>query len=277
MTNEKDQKTSLIPIKKLCDAGSNITGGLVSVAVGTAFAGIPGAFAGALIGPIVTSLSGTAIDFLSQQLSQSENEKIGAGFAFAIHKISERSKKGEKIRTDNFFKSDINARSPAKEILEGVLLKCKNEYEIKKLRLIGNIFGNAAFMNISPENISSILKITERLTYRQLCILAIPYCKISPKIKGPLLLTINQGMVTTTDFSQILSQEINELKQLKLISFGYRKDISFFMQTHSFSSVVSKLLSLDQIPEEDFSAVFNQTNLRSDDSGAIFVGPSTKK
>ena len=65
------------------------------------------------------------------------------------------------------------SRSPAEELFEGVLLKCKSEHEEKKARYIGNVFANAVFSNESPGHVNLILGIVDRMTYRQLCLTAL--------------------------------------------------------------------------------------------------------
>ena len=59
-------------------------------------------------------------------------------------------------------------------VLEGVLLKARDENEIKKIPFIAKIFSNAAFdSSLSIPQVNMLLKIVESFTYQQLGLIAI--------------------------------------------------------------------------------------------------------
>ena len=54
------------------------------------------------------------------------------------------------------------------------MLKCKNEHEEKKVKFLGNIYANVAFMpEITIAGAYWLLQKGEELTYRQMCMLTI--------------------------------------------------------------------------------------------------------
>ena len=111
-------------------------------------------------------------DYAVRSLSPNEQTRIGGVIIYAINKIEENRKKGMNIRQDDFFKERPGERSSAKEITEGILLAAQREYEEKKIRFYGNLLANLGFTPISRAQANLCLKISQGLTYRQLCLLA---------------------------------------------------------------------------------------------------------
>lgn len=160
--------------EKLIKIGSPVIGAMAASALTLATGGTGGILASA-IGPLVSHfLETTAGDFLERALSKGEQEKVSEGFIKALSEISRRLEDGDELRRDGFFDQSENGSSPAAEIFEGVLLKCKSEHERKKTLLLGNIFGNAAFEQEVPTDlVNAVISLCERMTYRQICLLAL--------------------------------------------------------------------------------------------------------
>lgn len=54
------------------------------------------------------------------------------------------------------------------------MIKCKNEYQEKKIKFIASIFANVLFDDtISSDNANQILITAERFSYRKLCLLSL--------------------------------------------------------------------------------------------------------
>ena len=166
MSQDKDEK-----VKSLINSGSEITGSAVGGALGFVLGGPGGAAAGGALGVMTAkALNDVARRFLSAR----EEIRVGAAATYAITRIQAYLKDGRTPRSDSFFETDDSNRSKAEEIFEGVLLKAKNEHEEKKIRIIGNIFANVAFVQaFSINEANHLLKIAENLTYRQFCVLAL--------------------------------------------------------------------------------------------------------
>jgi hypothetical protein len=80
---------------------------------------------------------------------------------------------GHTLRRGDFFTYDPTGRLPAEKIFESALLKCRNEPREKKAQFLGNLFANAVFTDVAPDDVHAVLRIAERLTYRQICVLAL--------------------------------------------------------------------------------------------------------
>jgi hypothetical protein len=113
-------------------------------------------------------------DFFSRNMSEREHLRSSAVTAAALVGIRERVDAGELLRDDGWFESKGQRRSDATEILEGVLLKSRDEYEERKLPLLARILENLAFWpGVSAAEASSLIRSWERISYRQACILAL--------------------------------------------------------------------------------------------------------
>lgn len=92
----------------------------------------------------------------------------------AISRMKERLDGGDTPRQDGFFDRDFTGRSPAEEVFEGVFLRAKNESEEKKSPFLANLVASVAFDSaISVEMANYFIKLAEKLTYRQYCLVAL--------------------------------------------------------------------------------------------------------
>lgn len=143
----------------------------ISSFIGTAVGGPFGAVAGGLLGVILTKI---CTDLTNRNLSSKEEERITKTLIFANQKTEEHIQKNHIARKDDFYKEDATKRSNAIEIIEGILLKSKDEYQENKLEFFGYFLANISFYeNISIEDANHMLNIVSRLTYRQMCILSL--------------------------------------------------------------------------------------------------------
>lgn len=126
------------------------------------------------VAALVPILSSVFKAVSNRPLGSFETKKIEFFFSNTIQLIKERLEKGDCIRTEESFFSDYAPEiTNAQVILEGTIEKAKNEYEYKKIKLLSNFYANLCFDNaISNEKAYLILKIYDRLSYRQLLILS---------------------------------------------------------------------------------------------------------
>jgi hypothetical protein len=81
-------------------------------------------------------------------------------------------KKGGVVRSDGFFDEDSEGESDGIELLEGVLRSAADSWERQKVPYIGRIFGTAAVDDsITPIEASHLVRVLERLSYRQIVLL----------------------------------------------------------------------------------------------------------
>lgn len=173
--------------KELIENGADYVGSAASAGVGAA---IGGALAG-LPGIVLGSLAGTAVEkafqaigaeISSRALSQSETRKVETVYTLAKEFIAENLSNNKKLREDDFFDEKINGRSSAEEILEGTLQVAQREYEERKLKCLAKLYANIAFStDITAPTASYLIKLAEKMTYRQIIILhCVAIAKYSP-------------------------------------------------------------------------------------------------
>ena len=160
---ESGTKNSLVEI------GSNIAGGIVAKSLSEVI--LPGSsILGEVIGPVVTAVTG---DIAQRLLSHSENNRVVFVCEGLVAKIQERLDSGEQPRRDeDFYIKDEYGQSSASKLLEEMLLKTKQEFEAKKLKLYSNFWPNICFENgITYETANSLIGLFSDLSYQQIKIL----------------------------------------------------------------------------------------------------------
>src|SRR4051794_37196438 len=120
------------PTNKWLESGGKLAGDLTGSAVGGALgsiAGPPGLAAGAVGGVAAQrAMKRVADEIVGRWLAPRQAVRTGAVYVLARDQISARIVAGEQPR-DDFFRADRTGRSPAEELLEGILLKAAGEYE----------------------------------------------------------------------------------------------------------------------------------------------------
>jgi hypothetical protein len=143
-------------------------------AVGAATGEIAGAAAGAATPVAVRGLAWGAREFRERVLGQREAVRVVNAIAVAKARIDERLAAGDAPRSDGFFDDGEANRSDAEELLEGVLLAAQREYEERKVRCYGNLYGNIAFEPaIDRVTANSLLREADDLSYTQIQLLAL--------------------------------------------------------------------------------------------------------
>mgnify|MGYP000217843233 CR=1 FL=1 len=211
-------------IKKLINSGGDLAGSAIGGALGFLSSGPAGAAIGASFGNVVGKVFATVgSDIHGSFISPNEEVRIGAGAAIAIDLVNKRMCAGDTLRSDDFFEKNGFRRSNAEDILEGTLLKCKSAYEELKVKHAGCFFANLAFRNdIDVCRASYLLQTFEKLTYRQLCLIAI-FKQVGNSSRSHDLL----GKDGTPEQWGILQ----EVQALKDINFVYQGDKDLKLQT----------------------------------------------
>lgn len=236
MTKEKHAE-------KLISLGEDITGNVASTVVGFLIGGPPGAFIGAAVGPIIKTVLKISNDFMLRTFSPREKIKIGAGYTYAVDTIRKYIENGKSPRTDGFFDARPSGTSSADEILEGALIKCKNEHEEKKMKFIGNIFANAAFTNISVDTINRVLKIAERMTYRQICLISL----VGQRDNLNFDTSTFSYRASKSGETLLVFYEVDDLYGMIIDEGGDRKELS------QVGQACFGLMGLQDVPKEDLN------------------------
>ena len=125
---------------------------------------------GTLIGPVVATLSE---DFLQREMSKAETTRLRFVGENVVTKVQIRLDSGDQPRRDDdFYIKDDYEQSSASKLLEAMLLKCKQEFEAKKLISYSNFWANICFENgISYEAANSLIAQFSSLSYQQVKLL----------------------------------------------------------------------------------------------------------
>ncbi|GBE90642.1 hypothetical protein [Nostoc cycadae] len=256
-SNEKDAVRYWISI------GSEITGAAIGGSMGFLTAGpVGGALAGALGVVISKGLGKLLSDFADRSLSKKEKDRIGTTVYFALEKIEIYLNCGRVPRSDGFFEANDHKRPYSEEILEGVLLKSRDEHEEKKLKILGNIFANIAFSEISLTESNYILKITDILTYSQICILALINQEKTLDVKDYFYygwLEKNPIKNGFSDEKQCFLQQLYEMYNLGLLEWTKQDRRKPNEQKKLFLDALGKryckLANLEEVSQEDIEYV----------------------
>jgi hypothetical protein len=124
-------------------------GKMLSDVVSQAIAPLIGAVVAGPIGAVAGGVAGTLIkygceEFMDRWLTPKEVKRVGTSTEYIITKINERLNQGDNFYTA-LFESKPEEISDAEELFEGVLLECKNQYQVKKLKFIANISISSSF------------------------------------------------------------------------------------------------------------------------------------
>jgi hypothetical protein len=154
-------------------AASEIAGNVAGAGLGLVILGPAGALGGAALGPVATRvIRRTCLD-VYDHITGRGAARATAAAAFAATEIQRRLAEGERLRDDGFF-DDEAVRSSADEVLEGVMLRCRDEHEEKKAKYYGNLFASAATNErYTVGYLNRALSVLDGLTYQQLCLLGI--------------------------------------------------------------------------------------------------------
>lgn len=159
---------------ELIEGGSAVAGAAVGAAVGLLggpVGVVGGAAGGAFLGRVLKRVGS---EIRQRRLGPRESVRVGAAAAFAGQQIQAHLSAGEVPRNDDFFEGNGPELPPAEQLLEGVLLKARDAYEERKLRLLGALYANVAFHpEISPPHANQLINLAGQLTYRQLVALSV--------------------------------------------------------------------------------------------------------
>jgi len=158
--------------RKAAEAGAEIGGGAILGALGTNVADpAVGAILGA-VGAALPRLVPVMRDYASRALSSREKIRVDCVAGVALHEIRRRLDTGELPRGDGFFDLGERDRSAAEELLDGVMRKARDEHEEAKITYMGWFLASILFSeSVSRWEANRLLRLLERLSYRQLCIL----------------------------------------------------------------------------------------------------------
>lgn len=163
--------TSGLDLLKMGSASS--LGAVTGYMVGNSIAGSAGIALGGFIGNIVQELATT----LSENLQQNEKARLGLLSHYIMLYCSENESMGKMIRSDIKERHNSN-RVKSSEILEGLFLKAKEQYEEMKLLHLGFFYSHIVFdQYFDMDRASYLLNLYGKLTYEQFCLMKVVHEK----------------------------------------------------------------------------------------------------
>jgi len=196
------------------------------------------------------------IEISNTFLGSREQARIGMTYGNALVEIKRRIEAGDIPRNDNFYKSEKNERSKAETLLEGVLIKAKQEYEEKKIKYYSYFLANLTFDESTDYyKASTLLRLAEQLSYRQIIIIAFFYRQKEVNIgQWDISFLRNSKLQIYHDFYT----ELMDLYNKQLIQQTGRDGISMGLHELTSSPIgnkLSQLMNLDKISHDDIQEI----------------------
>lgn len=209
----------------LIEGGAELAAASIGAAVGLV-GGPPGTFGGAAAGVAATRvLRRLGADVQKRMLAPRQRIRVGAAYAVAAGEISRRLQAGESPRADGFFDASTAGRPAAAELLEGVLLAAADAYEERKIACLGKLYAALVFdARVSRAHANYTIALAQRLTYRQLALMAVIWDGDAVAIAEAAAKENPQKLLY---FSHELAIEVKELERLDLVGEGKPGDTAY--------------------------------------------------
>jgi hypothetical protein len=226
----------------------------------------------ALAGPAVAWMSlpllRRAGEAVVNMVSRRGADRAGATLLVIRADAVEHAEQGETPRSDGFSESRDGYRPDSDELLEGVLMYAAASYEERKIVLLGHLYDGIAFdATVTTEEGHYLLKVADRLTYRQLVALA---ALQDPENSNRLATASYQRDEGSTSPTDALALELDDLADQgvlgvrvegaeeiarpgELYGSSGRASAKDFQNLQSTSTGLNlhRLMRLDTIPPED--------------------------
>lgn len=165
-------QTNKEKIENISSDSAEVLGNAAGGFIGAVLAGPVGAVIGSVSGVLLTkAFKNVGEEIQERFLGPREKHRIEKVIEFAAEKLRVNHERGILTRGESFFKSDSSGRSAAEELLEGVLLAGQKAYEESKLKFIGNLYANLTVSSLDKYQCNFLIRLSESLSYRQLCLL----------------------------------------------------------------------------------------------------------
>ena len=211
-------------------------------------------------------LSAMIEDLKKRILSVREDNRICVVLKDAINKINLRLENGDIPRQDESFWIENRVESSdAKAILEGVLLKARDEYEEKKLPYYSNLIAQMVFDHSwNYQRLNAMIRMFEQLSYRQLQLMALALKK--GEIETPQWDVKFKRTPESYAYYDLFCEVVN----LSNLALFHQPGTSLKMglsDKHALSPIgksMAELMELSSMPQEELDDLDNMINLLND-------------
>lgn len=235
-----------LAIQRFINYGADFTGASVEAAAEFLLRGTlsTGSLVAAGIASVIKEAS-------ARLLSPRERVRMSAATAFAVERVGVRLINGANPRSDGFFSDSESAGNSGKELLEAVLLKARDCFEERKVRHLGLFYANLVFADfVSPQTAHFSLKQFDRLSYRQLCFLAVLGARGSLDVEA-----LRRPNHAVPDIEALKREEM-DLHSNDLGTMGLVSGASAWVDELSvLGKALYDLAGLEEIPSADKSMV----------------------
>lgn len=239
--------------KRLINSGADIAGAAIGGALGFIATGPVGAGVAGVLGVVVTRVIARTAD---KMMSDGERVRVGTVAAIAVDRIREKIESGHIPRNDFFGQSEKTQEIGAK-LFEGVLIKARDEYEEEKVQYLGRFFANLVFaQDVSGSVASLLIKTFDRLTYRQLVLLALIHRH------GVIDFQDLRGQSHPVPELEALKREEMDLHDSNFGAVGLVHGIGAYEdKLNSLGTILVELGELNRIPEGETVEILNLISL----------------
>ena len=196
---------------------------------------------------------------ISSILGEALANRVDTTFHETLIKIKDNLAKGKIPRDDDVWSSEKESPRKAKAILEGVLVKARDEFEEKKRRYYPNFSGNMCFYEHIPyERLNILLRTLDQLSYRQLQVLAYVKSKgeIITNMWDARIKNIEQAYKYYDVFCEVL--DLSNKSLLRQIMQGLTPGIGNKLCLSPMGEDLVNLLELENMPNEDINHIAEQ-------------------
>lgn len=206
------------------------------------------------------TVANAAKNLLPKALGEREQQRVESVIIHSIDKIKKSLEQGKMLRDDDSYHGDTSLGIPkAQEVLEGVLLKARDEFQSKKLYCYSSFFANLCFdEKISFEHSNYLLNMLERLSYRQLCILSYLSDEKTIQTSSWDAMFKNVNNKNLIQYFDLYSEYINLYNARMIVQSTNIPGFALGMSDTKISSLgqsIVRLADLDQIPQEDVDSI----------------------
>jgi len=265
-------------LRSFMETGGQVVGQTAGAAVSLLTGPVLGAGVSVVLGNVFERVG---LELYDRVLGPRQGARAAGALDVALVRVQERREAGDPLREDGFFDAGPDGRTDAEEVLEGTLLTAANAYEERKVAHIGSLYANLAFdPSVSAAHANFLLRMADRLTYRQLTALAFFTKAQGGDYERAVLGLMAEASETGRRPSPALLAEMDDLSDARLL--GVRQnDGSVTMPGATYGSdsgwklsnlgsaaptvigeTLHRLMDLDAIPPADLDAILAELRVR---------------